>query len=60
MMARSNSSIKGGLGAAKEDAGLSPASRGRVHDVAARIYEATKGKALHDQLKKNKSGSSPL
>lgn len=55
-----NSSVKGLSNRADEDKPLSPAMRGRPYEVAARMYEMIKGDALRKQLKKNKSGSSPL
>lgn len=55
-----NSTVKGLSNRADEDKPMGPASRGRPYEVAARWYEATKGMALHRQLKKNKSGKSPL
>lgn len=45
----------GARGVALTDNTLSPAMRGTPEAVAARTYEAVKGKKLHDQLKKNKS-----
>ena len=60
-MAKHNSTVKGGMpNRALTQQALSPSKRGTPEEVAARDYEAIKGKALHDQLKKNKSGSSPL
>jgi hypothetical protein len=60
-MARHNSSVKGGMpNRALTQQELSPSKRGTPEEVAARDYEAVKGKKLHDQLKKSQSGSSPL
>lgn len=52
---KSKLSPKGMGGVALTEQNLSPAYRGTPEAVAAREYEAVKGKKLHDQLKKNKS-----
>ena len=57
---KSKTSPKGMGGRALTEQGLNPAKRGTPEAVAAREYEAVKGKKLSDQLKKNKSAGIQL
>jgi hypothetical protein len=57
---RSKTSPKGMGGVSLLDDNLSPAYRGDEQTVVSRESVALQGKRLHDQLKKNESGSSPL
>jgi hypothetical protein len=52
---KKSNSPKGMGGRSLTEQNASPAYRGTPEAVAAREYEAVKGKRLHDQLKKNKS-----
>ena len=57
---KQSNSPKGMGGVSLLDDNLSPAYRGDEQTVVTRESVALAGKRLHDQLKKNKSGSSPL